>query len=114
MKSYKYTPTEAKGEKASFAGHLVLLPASFDERYQYIEESGFSSTDGETDVLKHLAPARKLVGLAAKHYESVKLKHLESGNEYESLDDMLYDKRCDKILMEVAMHIVQGERPSKN
>lgn len=111
-----YVPTQAKGEDAVFSGSVTLKAPSFDERFEYLELTGFDAqSDGSVESkMRQLKAIRKSVQLSKAHYIKVDLKHLPSGAEFKSFDEMVMDPVCDTVLMEVGALMVGGIRPGKN
>jgi len=106
----KYVPTACRGEEKVFEGSVTIKAPSFDERYGYIDESGFKfNEDGEiSGGMEQIKAIRNLVKSSQSHYVKVEIKHKETGKEFKCFEEMAYDNRCDPILTEVAMNLLNG------
>ena len=106
----KYVPTACRGKKAIFEGSVTIKAPSFDERYGYIDESGFKfNEDGEmSGGMDQIKAIRNLVKSSESHYTKIQIKHKETGKEFKTFKAMCYDNRCDPILTEVAMNLLNG------
>ena len=105
-----YIPSQCKGEGKSFEGSMKIKLPSFDQKYLYMEQSGFSVNEkGEFESgMKQIPAIRKMVGFAKDHIISVSLKKIQSGVEFKAYDEMIYDGDCDAILIEIAMQLMNG------
>jgi hypothetical protein len=111
-----YIPSQAKGESPLFSGSILLKAPTFDQRFEYLEISGFQpEMDGTVESrMSQLKAIRKSVQLSKPHYISVNIKHLETGDEFKSFEEMTMNPVCDTILMEIGALMVGGIRPGKN
>jgi len=103
---------DGKAIPAKFKGTVEIDPPDFEERYEYIDDSGFDLTQSEEpskeETRAQIRAVRKLVGMATKHVTRVSLKHLETGRKYETLDELMKDPNCDGILMEIGVKMGTG------
>ena len=111
----EYIPTACRKKDADITGSVTLRMPSFDEKYGYIEQCGFSmNSDGQIGAgVEQLGAIRRMVDLTKGHYEEVNLK-TKDGQEITSFDQMQYDSRCDSILIEVAAQIMGGLQAGKS
>lgn len=105
-----YIPTQCKGEDKKFEGTVKIKLPSFDQKYLYMEQSGFSVNEkGEFESgIKQIPAIRKMVSFAKDHIVSVSLKKIPSGVQFKAYDEMIYDGDCDSILIEIAMQLMNG------
>lgn len=61
-----------------------------------------------------LRPMAKTMELAKDFVERVSIKHVASGDEYTSYDDLSHDPKCSLIMVEMAGLFMRGFAPSKN
>lgn len=110
-----YVPNQCKGDDKKFEGSLIVSLPSFDQKYQYMEDSGFSVNDkGEFESgVKQIPAIRKMVKYVKDHIITVSLKKLSDGSDITSYDQMIYDSDCDGILIEVAMQLMNGFKVGK-
>jgi hypothetical protein len=104
-------------QKPTFEGFIMLKCPSFDERMAMLESLGLrASSKGEvdTDGVDGIQLIRKLVKASEQFYESVQLKRLEDGVEFESFEDLSYDEGCALILSDVGYALRGGFRPGKS
>jgi len=107
----KSVDDDGKEHPPTFEGTVKVKLPSFDERFQYLDESQFNVDDDgdvKTSKMDQLKSVRKLVSLSVPHYVEVNLKHKESGKEYKTFDDLTYDSKCDRILTDIAVQMVSG------
>ena len=111
MKTVKYVPEACKGENPQFSGDVEIVLPTFDEKYEYFEQSGLEVNDaGEiqsANTLTKLKAMRNLVKMSQKHYKTVSLKKI-SGEDIKSYDDMQYDSDCHPIMIDVATKLLNG------
>ncbi len=124
MRSYTLRPatcSEQTDEKTgvttppTMTGSVKLKIPSYTER-QKLRLSAYDVIDAEagTEARMGLTKMPQLVEASKEFYEAVDLKILDDGTEIKTLDDMMYDVRCDAVLQEVAILLVKGMSPSKN
>lgn len=115
MQPFKYVPTICQGKEAEWSGYVMLKPVSFDQRFQYIEESGFDMDLEKGDIkidMSLMGPIRKLVKFSSKHYTEVCLK--KGDQKVNSLEDMEYTDELHMVLIEVATKVILGgNKPGK-
>jgi hypothetical protein len=109
---------KSEGDKAaSFEGHVVIQCPDFDQRYGLIEKAGFEmDADGKMlSGAKQLPAIRKAVKIVKEMdlIKEVALKKLADASEFKSFEDLTFDPDCDPILIELAMQVMNGFRPSK-
>lgn len=106
---------DTEDSKATFSGCIVMQVPSFDERYQFIEDSGIDVADdgGVSRKGSNFSIIRNMVKASSKFYKEVKLKRLSDGMEFNSFEALSMDPECDSILIEVAKEIRGGFRPSQ-
>ena len=111
----EYIPTACRKKDSTIKGSVTLRMPTFNEKYGYIEQCGFSlDENGQVKAgMEQLGAIRKMVDLTKSHYEDVNLK-AKDGTEFKSFDDMQYDSRCDPILIEVAAQIMGGLAAGKS
>lgn len=112
----KFVPQSCQGENAKFEGHVMVLPPSFPQRFEYIEASGFE-IDEKGDIktsMKQLKALANMFRLAEPHISAVDLKKKSDGTEIKSFEALADDPDCDGINMEIASHMMNGFRLSKN
>lgn len=115
MKQLVYTP-KACQEGGDFIGGVTLRLPSFDERYEALDELGIKvNKDGEIEMsdMNSFKAVRSLVKMCGKYFVSVDIKH-KDGREFKSKEDLESDPECDGILIEIAMNLSKGFRPTKN
>ena len=113
----------------TFSGHIELKIPNFFERQELKSLLvGVVAKDGEADlealqkgkmsgkvnvgaVVRGMAD---LVKASVPFYQAVALKHLASGKEYASFEDLSYEPAAEGILQEVAQELASGLAPSKN
>ena len=85
---------------------------NFDEKYGFIEaldleldEEGKVSAE---NAKRGMTVIRKAVRASKAFYQHVELKHLESGKEFGSFDDLSNDEMGHGILIEVATALMAG------
>lgn len=111
MKTVKYIPEGCKGEKPEFAGSVELIPVTFDEKFSYLEELGLDVDENGAlvkNTSKQLKAMRNLVKLSEKHYASVSLKKLSTGEEVKSFQEMSIDSDYHMMMIEIANQIIGG------
>jgi len=102
-----FTPAICKDEKSKFKGGVVLRLPDFDEKYRYLEESGFDLNDeGEIDTTGIMPKMRKMVAFTKDHYTKVDISH--GKKKYKTFDDLSVDQRCHSILTEIARLFMTG------
>jgi hypothetical protein len=108
-----YIPKVCKDEDATFSGSIKLKVPGFDERYQFMEDSGIDVGDdgGIQKKSGNFAILRKMVKGSQKFYVGVELKKLSDGKEYKSFEELCEDPDCDPILIEIAGQIRSGFNP---
>ena len=106
----EYVPTQCKGKDKTFEGSLKIKLPTFDQKYLYMEQSGFSVNEkGEFEAgMKQIPAIRKMVCFAKEHIVGVDLKKIKPSMEIKSFVQMSYDSDCDAILIEVAMQLMNG------
>lgn len=119
-----YTPkvcTRHQDEKTqewiepTFSGSVTLRKPTFDEKYEYLEQSGIKH-DAQGNMIPiseskdRIALMRKGVQLARKHYLAVDLTHLESQEKITSIDELETSDHADAILIEIGMLVFSGFR----
>ena len=124
MKSFIFKPSVCKETEGAdgvkvqptYEGQIELFVPSFDQRFQYIEEAGFEvKENGEVDAgVKNIKSIRKIVGLSEKHYKSVFLKNIETGEEFKSFSDISFNPDLANVMIEVAAALLNGLKVSKN
>jgi len=112
----KDTKDGKKKVPATFSGKIRLRAPTFDEKYQYIEESGLDLDEEGNMESKggQLKTIRRLVGFSKKHYEEITLKRISDGVEFKSFEQMEVDSSCDAILIDVGSQLINGFKPTKN
>jgi len=113
----EYVPESCKGESPIFSGSVVLRAPTFDERYSYLEDSGFiMDEEGEVkkSMLKGLSAVRKVVAMSVKHYLKVDMKRISDGYEFKSFEDLSTDDDGHKVLIDVGLKILNGFKAGKN
>lgn len=116
MANVKFVP-KCLDENHELTGELTIKAPTFTERLKYIEEAKiqFGATTGEADLMSNnVHSMRVLVERAKEHVVAVDLKAKDGSGEIKSYDEMLDDNRCDGILTELGLVLMQGFRPSKN
>lgn len=112
MKTVKYVPKICQGENAKFSGDVELRLTSFDEKFDYLQSSGIEfDSDGKVnlgDAMSKIKSLRAMVRCSEKHYISVSLKNLKTGEELKSFEDLSYDTDAQDILIEVATQLMNG------
>lgn len=110
----KYIPSVCQSENPTFQGHVMMRVPSFEERYQFIEDSGIDVSDegGLERKGSNFSIIRNMVKHSAKFYQAVELKRVSDGMEFKSFEDLSLDPDCDAILIEVAREVRMGFRPS--
>ena len=108
----KFIPEACTGEKALFEGSMEVTAPSFEERYQYIDESELDlnqvSEEDNSQVRGQLRAVRKLVGFSKKHVKSVSIKRKSDGTEFKSFDALSSDPSCDAMLIELGTKMATG------
>jgi len=106
----KYVPEACRGKKAKYSGTITLLCPTFNERYQYIDDSGFDldAKEEDADTMKQMRSLRKLVGMSEKHYVAVDIKTKDGNTQHTSFAEMANDPGCDAILIEIGSKMVSG------
>lgn len=119
MKTIKYVPEALKKEDAKLEGSLTLRLPTFDEKFDYIDQSGLElSEDGAIDLktlkLKdRVKVVRLFVNLSKAHYLKVEMKHKETGEEYTSFEDLSCEPDAEAMLAEVGMQLINGFKLGK-
>ena len=112
MKTVTFVPTICRGEGAKYSGGITLRLPTFDEKFQYLEDTGIElNKDGEVEMgttSDRMRMIRKMVKLSEKHYIVVELKNNATGEELKSFEDLQYDTDAHAILVEVATQLVSG------
>lgn len=118
MKTVKYIPEGCKGENPKFSGSVELSPISFDQKFEYLETLGIDVDDDGAVVTgktgQKLKAVRQLVKASEKHYVSVSLKKLSSGEEITSFEQMSHDDECHLMLIEIANYVIGGIKPGND
>lgn len=106
----KYCP---KGEV--FEGYVMIRMPKFKERLALIKGLGISTDEkGEVGMNDDsLEKAAQLVGIAHEHVESVQLKHVESGIEFSSMDDLDMYEEGTQLIQEIAGMVINGVKLGK-
>jgi len=111
MKTVKFVPSQCQGETPTFEGFIEMRMPTFDEKFGILEDIELKMTDGEVDVSNsqsNMKTLRKAVKLSQGFYKMVALKHIKTGEEYKSFDEMTCDEKCHPILIEVGMALLGG------
>lgn len=110
-----FIPKACKEEPARLIGHVVLRKPTFDEKYEYLSASGLSLDDeGKPveikDTKERIDFIRKVVAISRKHYISVDLTIVETGEKISSLEDLESCGECDDVLIEIGTQVFNGFR----
>lgn len=108
MKQIIYKPEK------DFEGEIVIGLPSVRQRMMYFKEISTSldargklKANKEKDSLKLM---QKSFDILEKHIVSVDIKHIESGQEFKSFNDMADDSLCDELILTNCIGvIVHGE-----
>lgn len=110
-----------KVQTKGFTGSIIIREPTNIERTQYLVDSGieFDESSAKGDAVKMNSKANLnalMFSLRAseKHYESVDVKHDESGDVFKSFEDLNDDSRTAAVMYEVARVVMHGFVPSKN
>lgn len=109
MKIFKLTPE-------GFEGHIEILLPTYADRLQYAAEANFKigkAEDGQNQVEINKENLLSMVNIMKKvpeHIKDVKIKHIESGMEFNSKEDMLSDSIFDSVMQEIAGILLNGVR----
>jgi hypothetical protein len=102
---YTWSPSEDSG----LSGSVVIDIPTLKEQFKLIREVSITPTDGKMDISSQLDVVEKQVENCAKHIKSVKLKHIKSGKEIKSLEDMLMYKQTREIVIgEISSLLMNG------
>ena len=110
----KFIPEACTGEEALFEGHFEVKAPNFEQRYQYMDDSGFDLTQKEGQELDkeqtraQMRSLRKLVGYSKDHVESVSIKRKKDNKEFKSFDELSNDPSCDALLIDLGTKMVTG------
>lgn len=109
----EYVPKACRGDKAKFQGSILLRVPTFDEKYQYIEESGFELEDDGTvrASIKQIGALRKIAKLAEKHCLKVTLEKLDDKKKISSYQEMTEDPDCEALILELATGLLNQFKP---
>lgn len=112
MKTVKYVPKNCQGDKPTFSGFVELRLPTFDERCEFIESSNVGMTDdGKVDlgdISKRVRMIRQMVKLSEKHYVTVDLTKIATGEQLKSFEDLQYDANANAILIEISEYLIEG------
>jgi hypothetical protein len=110
MKTFTIVPKMFEG--SDWSGSITLRPASFDERFQYMEDMSIEiSPDGEVKMPEsNTKTVRKMVKLSQAHYVKVEIENKKTGEKITSFDDLQYEQDLAPVLVEVAVAVVRGGR----
>jgi hypothetical protein len=115
MKEVEFKP-EAFG--TDFEGSITIRVPKTRERMQYIKECNFKLNQaGEMDTADNdgmFEKIAKMIEIAERHVVKVDFKHIATGTEYKSFEDIETDSGCDAIVSEVAQKVLRGFGVSKN
>ena len=110
----KFIPEACTGETALFEGYFEVKSPNFEQRYQYMDDSGFDLTQKEGQELskeqtrEQMRSLRKLVSYSKDHVEEIHLKRKSDNKEFKSFDDLSNDPSCDALLIELGTKMVTG------
>ena len=112
MKFYPVRLEIKDGEKVVFEGSAEIAPLNYDERLAMAEDSGLEfATDGTVDNKKNVFKQVKVINdLLKKRVKAVKVKHVPTGLELDSLDALKMYAECDAVINELSGRIVSGLR----
>ena len=113
MNAISFIPKVCKGDDATFAGQLTIVPPTFDQKYEYLENCGLQlKEDGTVDLsqlrMQTFKMIRKMVAASKEHYASVDLLHKATGKKFTSFDEISTCADCEPILIEVATALMTG------
>jgi hypothetical protein len=116
MSEVKYVPSCASGKSARFGGYVLIDPPTIGERYSYRKRCRFETNNkGEYQIREDDDDGvLTAIELSEKHVKKVDIKRKEDGKMYKSFLDLSKDFLCEKMLGEIAVHVVIGFPPSKN
>jgi hypothetical protein len=109
MKTFKLKPE-------GFEGFIEITLPDYAQRLQYAAEANFkfgkdeqgnNIVEASKDTLLSMVSVLKHV---REHIKEVKIKHLESGTEFISIDDVLADSIFDSVMQEIAGILLNGVR----
>lgn len=108
MKTFKFVPSCCKGDNAAYEGSIVLRLPTFEERFDYMEKCVEAEGEKKSDVSNYIKSTKLMVSLSKSHYESVDIKHKESGEHFKSFDDLQYNPDMHAVMIEVGTMFIQG------
>lgn len=109
-----YKDDEGNDVQPTFSGAIKMRVPNFDERYEFIENSGIDVGDdgGIKRGESNFSIIRKLVKNSQKFYVGVQLTRISDGKEFSTFEGLAEDSDCDGILIEVAGQVRGGFKPS--
>lgn len=112
----KYVPSPCASEDAKFEGHVMIAAPKYTERMKWLEEAGFKTgPKGEIEYTVEQLPAvMRMAEIAKTRVRHVEIKAKESGQKYTMWEDLEYDPDCDAIILDVALKMLNGFKPSPN
>jgi hypothetical protein len=116
---------QVKMEFKGFEGHVMVRTATNIEQYEVFDQLGISIMDlaglDDGDASKNslqgiIKDSKKLVTLlklSEANYEEVSLKHIKTGAEYKSFDDINNDALCSGVMLMIASTALIGIQVNK-
>ena len=113
-----------KVNKLGFEGVVKIEMPKYPQRIRLFKDLNFSttkdedgkitiSTDGE-NVMKNAEAFATMIEKSEQFIKEVALKHLESGNEYNSFDALISDNKCDILVNDIVNFVFSGNTVGGN
>ncbi len=116
MKQFSYQPQLQKDEKLVFEGEVVINLPKYSERLALLKSLNFkTSNDGKVEASSDQIDSMiKMIEIASKHVASVKVRRIDDGYEFNSIDELEYDKEGSELINEIANVIMSGVKMGKH
>ena len=107
-----FVPKSCEGDNAQFKGSLKVNPPTVMDRFDYIEklqvDSAMFEEDSKHDTMEYIKLAKELFPLAKKHVRGVDIVKVSNNYKIDTIEKLMTDASCVKIVMEVSSAILQG------
>lgn len=103
-------PAPLEGEP-EFDGYCLIDMPGYVDRVKLIKELNFKvDNDGnvEGDIMSQMDVMEKLFDVAKKYVKEVAVKHLKSGAELKTVDELGFYANTQKVLIQVGGLILSG------
>lgn len=106
MKTYKYNPEkielpDSDGlHPSGFTGEVVLQVPFYQDRLKYIRSMSEDSNDNAVEIFE----------FTQKHVQSVNVKWAETGEVYNSLDDLGVTEEGVRVINDMGRTLIKGIR----